>query len=362
MNISIFSFFSGLGILDLGFEDAGFEIDFINECNPRFIEAYRFARKNKSHPPKYGYSEIDIRQLLKNDVWDNIFSDLKRNENSIVGFIGGPPCPDFSVAGKNFGKDGENGKLTEIYGQLIEKRRPDFFVLENVKGLYKTKKHRKFYEGLKLRLAGSGYKLFDSIENALEYGVPQYRDRLFLVGFFKESFDPEVVCKIGSHKKYSLKEIRLMNWPKLSPFIPEGDIKCPNGVLEDITVEYWFNKNRVELHPNGGDLFKVKAIEKYKTIPEGKTSGKSFKRLHRWKYAPTAAYGHNEVHLHPYKLRRLSVAEALAIQSVPQDFVLPRNIPLSDKFKMIGNGVPFLLALGVAKDVLDSINKYSKKR
>lgn len=72
-------------------------------------------------------------------------------------------------------------------------------------------------------------------------------------------------------------------------------------------------------------------------------------------YSPTAAYGNNEVHLHPYKPRRLSVAETLAIQSLPKDFILPHNIPLTQKFKMIGNGVPFLLAKGIAHEVKEFI-------
>ena len=73
------------------------------------------------------------------------------------------------------------------------------------------------------------------------------------------------------------------------------------------------------------------------------------KRIHRWRYSPTAAYGNNEVHLHPYKARRMSVAETLAIQSLPKKFALPPDISLSSKFKTIGNGVPYVAALGIAK-------------
>ena len=61
-----------------------------------------------------------------------------------------------------------------------------------------------------------------------------------------------------------------------------------------------------------------------------------------------ACYGNNEVHLHPYKVRRLSVAEAMAIQSLPQEFVLPEKMTLSAKFKTVGNGVPYLMAEAVA--------------
>jgi len=77
------------------------------------------------------------------------------------------------------------------------------------------------------------------------------------------------------------------------------------------------------------------------SIDEGDDSKKSYKRLHRWRYSPTVAYGNNEVHLHPYKTRRLSAAESMALQSLPKEFCLPPDMSLSDKFKTIGNGVPF---------------------
>ncbi len=88
--------------------------------------------------------------------------------------------------------------------------------------------------------------------------------------------------------------------------------------------------------------------------PKGKDdSKKSYKRLHRWRYSPTAAYGNNEVHLHPYKARRLSISEALAIQSLPKKYELPQDITLSNAFKTVGNGVPYLAAKALAQTILD---------
>ena len=84
---------------------------------------------------------------------------------------------------------------------------------------------------------------------------------------------------------------------------------------------------------------------------------KSYKRLHRWRYSPTAAYGNNEVHLHPYKPRRISAAEALAIQSLPKNFIIPEHISLSNMFKTIGNGVPYLAAKGLAETISVFIEK-----
>ena len=105
------------------------------------------------------------------------------------------------------------------------------------------------------------------------------------------------------------------------------------------------------------DVMPKAGLIRMQTIPEGDVSKKSYKRIHRWRYSPTACYGNNEVHLHPYKERRLSAAEAMAIQTLPKEFCLPQDMTLSDMFKTIGNGVPFVLANGVAKTILKFFNK-----
>ncbi len=362
MRIQLFSFFSGLGLLDLGFEEAGFSIEFVNESNSRYLRAYKYARRNNKHAPRYGYYDKDVKNLLSDEQWESIFPDYNERGDRIIGFIGGPPCPDFSVAGKNEGKDGANGQLTSVYSELIIKRLPDFFVFENVKGLYQTTKHRSYYEEIKQQLQDAGYHLYDSIENALEYGVPQYRDRLFLVGFLSDRFRFIPQGCLGEHKQYDLSDLLSLPWPSTSAFIADKDCPCPSGIQHNLTVEYWFRKNDVENHPNGKDCFRAKAKNRFESIPEGETKGKSFKRLHRWRYSPTAAYGNNEVHLHPYKPRRISVAEALAIQSAPSSMVLPADMPLSTKFKMVGNGVPVLLSKGIAQDVLSVIYSNNDKK
>lgn len=352
MSIEIFSFFSGLGFLDLGCESAGFDISFVNEYNSNFLEAYRYARRNSKHVVKHGYSDESMEVFLDDNVWSQKFPDyITGNKKHLIGFVGGPPCPDFSTAGKNAGSTGKNGQLTQKYVKLIRKRQPDFFVLENVKGLYQTKKHKVFYEQIKKQLYKSGYSLFDSIENSLEYGVPQYRDRLILIGFRRKTFGKNIKFKIGSHKIFSMDMVRECDWPTTDLFEIDNVRNKPLNIIEELTVEYWFKRNQVDCHVNSNDYFNVIANDKFENIPEGDTSKKSFKRLHRWRYSPTAAYGNNEVHLHPYEPRRLSVAEALAIQSLPADFeVLPR-LSLSAKFKMVGNGVPYLLARGIALDL-----------
>ena len=82
--------------------------------------------------------------------------------------------------------------------------------------------------------------------------------------------------------------------------------------------------------------------------------------MHRWSYSPTAAYWNNEVHIHQFKPRRISVAEALAIQSLPKEYELPLDVTLSDAFKTIGNGVPYLAAKGIALNIFDFLTEHSK--
>lgn len=97
----------------------------------------------KIKEPEYGYFNDDICDYLEeNSKLDILIEKDKRD--SIIGFIGGPPCPDFSTAGKNKGINGDNGKLSKTYFDLICKEKPDFFVFENVKGLWRTKNIKNF--------------------------------------------------------------------------------------------------------------------------------------------------------------------------------------------------------------------------
>jgi len=368
-NVSLFSFFSGIGILDLAFEKNGYNIVFVNEYDFSFMRAYQYARQQMHiGTPLYGYHNDSAEKYAKRRG-KNILLQLIEKEHSkgnIVGFIGGPPCPDFSVAGKNAGAAGKNGRLTKTYFDIICRCKPDFFFFENVKGIVKTEKHRLFYNQMKRKAEANGYLIDDTIVNALAYGVPQFRERALMVGIRQSLCSRQMNVLEFDWFRYSLfdtKNILLRNWPVTSPFAVDGELPFSyRGIPKKLTVEYWFNKNDVAHHANGNDVFTVKSgIGKISTIREGDTSGKSFKRLHRWRYSPTAAYGHNEVHLHPYKERRLSVAEAMAVQSLPKDFVVLSSLTLSQKFKMIGNGVPFLLAAAIAKTLKETLGEMQEE-
>lgn len=270
--------------------------------------------------------------------------------------------PRFLSSWKAERRDGDNGKLSLSYVNLIIRHQPDFFLFENVKGLWKTAKHRAYYDELKGMLSDAGYLMTDRLTNALEFGVPQDRDRILLFGARKEIAE-KYHYNVNAfpwtkHMKYSMEEIRKIPWPSEDPFIEDGVREKPDGVPEELTVQYWFDRNDVLNHPNGAMFLTPKAgLEKMKRIPEGDDGKKSYKRLHRWRYSPTASYGNNEVHLHPYKARRLSVAECLAVQSLPKEFCIPLDMTLTAAFKTIGNGVPFLLAEGIAETIKDFLTE-----
>lgn len=361
--LKIFSFFSGSGFLDLGFEKANFDIDLVNEFQPNFMEAYKYSReKMKMRKPQYGFYNIDIDEFLA-DRCDELHKYVKdaKKDGSLLGFIGGPPCPDFSVAGKNKGKDGKNGKLSLSYIKLIIEMQPDFFLFENVKGLWRTARHREFFEDLKVQLKEAGYFTTEKLTNALEYAAPQDRDRILMFGIHSKVLEKRYQGKKtiedfpwDKYKVYNMEQVKNYHWPECTPFSENSDMICPTGIPEELTVEYWFTKNKVDKHPNGSDFFIPRGgLPRMLSIEEGDVSKKSYKRLHRWRYSPTVAYGNNEVHLHPYKARRISAAEALALQTLPAEFQLPKDMTLTDKFKTIGNGVPFLLSNGIAKTIFD---------
>ncbi len=368
----IFSFFSGSGFLDLGFELSGFNVAYVNEIFPPFLQAYRYSRQCLNLPlPEYGYceaDEADVTQLVAGKPASRLrelMQDARKNHD-IVGFIAGPPCPDFSIGGKNRGQEGDKGQLSASYIELICQQQPDFFLFENVKGLWRTKKHKAFYDELKLKLADSGYFFVERLINAIEYGVPQDRDRIILIGFRKTiiknlgiSLDetspmlPESLFPWEGQILYPKSEVFTYPWPERNAFAGDGFLPCPDGVSQNLTVEFWFQKNDVLNHPNAEHYFQPRAgIKRFSEVDEGDDSKKSFKRLHRWRYSPTACYGNNEVHLHPYKVRRLSVSETLAVQSLPKEFALPPQMTLTNMFKTVGNGVPYLASQAMAQTIL----------
>jgi len=349
----------------MGFEQAGFDVVWTNEIHPLIARMYYHGmtswRQSLGLAPKEcRITQVaDIRLLHSSKVLHEAFP---KEQPAIFGVVGGSPCPDFSVAGLNRGESGDHGQLTKTFVNIIRKIKPSFFLLENVPGLFRTAAHRKFLVRVERWLEKAGYNIDRNLLNALEYGVPQDRQRLFLVGIRKGL----VKEKLGRKVSYGARG--WFHWP--SPKYPNAKVayawpdivrkgetpSLPEGVPLELTVGHFLNgNNSPALYSNSREYFKPYS-KKFLTTLEGATRQKSFKRLHRHRYSPAACYGNNEVHLHPWKNRRLSVREVLRIQGVPDSYVVPEDIPLSRKFKTIANGVPVPLAYEVAAAIRRFLN------
>jgi DNA (cytosine-5)-methyltransferase 1 len=285
------------------------------------------------------------------------------------GIIGGPPCPDFSNGGVHAGHNGKLGKLTKTFVQLIGKLQPTFFLIENVAGLYHFHKHRAFLESqVAILRNGFGYAVDYRLLNSLTLGVPQHRERLFVLGFRKRIAARSIGRRIRREERHwfpwpeveAFSKAEDLPWPERTPF---GEKPArPEGIPLELTVfSRLYGENPPGKLPNGKEHFNSYS-RKFQERDEGDVTGKSFKRLHRYRYSPTVWYGNQEVHLHPSKPRRLSVREALRIQTVPDEYVLPAEESLSAKFKLIGNGVPCLMARRVAEAIASFLTSADSKR
>lgn len=158
--------FSGCGGLSLGFQNAGFEIVGAFDNWEPAVEAYR---KNFDHP----ISNLDLGSEEALKVISKLRPDI---------IIGGPPCQDFSHAGK---RDEELGRadLTINYANIVIKVKPKFFVMENVDRALTSK---RYAEARKI-LENAGYRLIEKVLDASLCGVPQKRKRLFVIGGLKEN-------------------------------------------------------------------------------------------------------------------------------------------------------------------------------
>ncbi len=366
--IPVLSFFTGGGLLDLGFMNAGFDIIWRNEFNPAFARGFEHAMSVHTGCDSHKINNTEsIVRLTDLKIIKEAFGDEPIPVT--FGIIGGPPCTDFSVAGKNHGGDGINGKLAGIYVSLILKLKPAFFVLENVKGLFDTRKHKKFLDEL-VQALEEVYFTDWKVLNALDYGVPQNRERGFLVGFRRDWLENNTNFAATNFSSQVKSREEWFPWPKPKYVIPKETYQWPSAtkygempqkpvdIPEDLMIgTYICNPDiNLSLLPNGKDQFRAKS-KKFLEIMEGDDTRKSFKRLHRWRFSPTAAYGNNEVHLHPSLPRRLSVREVMKIQSVPDTYELPSTISLTHKYKMIGNGVPVKLAEVIAGSFMQVLNK-----
>lgn len=359
--IPILSFFSGGGFMDMGFEKAGFKVIWTNEFDETFVKLHAAGitswRKSQGNEVKAEiFNTKSITVVKSKEIIEEAFPNGKPQH---FGMIGGPPCQDFSMNGSLKGFDGERGKLTVVYFDKILELKPTFFVMENVTGLTKRKETKEYLQSLLKRVEKEYFVDHEKL-NSLNFGVPQHRERVFFVGIRKDCISKKDIEKapFGKWFPFLLNEkhhdaVVKYNWGRQVSF--GKDLKKPEDVPFELCVESCLvPEHEINTKPNANEFFNLYVTKKtLQAIDEGETNRPSFKRLHRFKYSPTACYGNNEVHLHPYLHRRLSVREALRIQGVPDEYILPSELSLSKKFKMIGNGVPVPLAEAVAESIKD---------
>lgn len=175
----VISLFSGAGGMDIGFEEAGFEIAVAVEFDSSCCDT---LRKNRPNTPviEGDVSKLDTVHILE-------IAGLKVLEAGLV--IGGPPCQSFSLAGKRLGMDEPRGRLVLEFIRIVRESLPLAFVMENVKGMANwhqgaaltaienALKEPIVYDGKKYE-----YTIQHKVLNAVNYGVPQQRERIFLVG------------------------------------------------------------------------------------------------------------------------------------------------------------------------------------
>ncbi len=369
MKIPIISLFTGGGLFDIGFETVGYRVFWTNEVYPAFADMYEHGVSawRKADTRTKGDVHISCRKSITEISAQGIVEQaFGSNLPEVFGVIGGPPCPDFSVGGLNGGGLGKTGRLSKEFVRKVAQIQPTFFVMENVPGLIRTSKHFEYFKSLFDPIQKRhGYLMDYRVLNALEYGVAQSRERVFVFGVRRACLDQDYLRSLGKRQQgwftwpeAPYKGACELPWPRIDKYGETPSL--PDGIPLELTISPLVGeKDDPEGLPNGLDFFNPHS-KKFWERNEGDVYAKSFKRLHRYRYSPTAWYGNNEVHLHPWKPRRISVREALRIQSVPDSYILPDDIALSLKFKLVCNGVPCRLSEHLARAVKRFILKHCK--
>ena len=325
--MKIASFFSGAGGLDLGFTDAGFKIAFANDNWEGCWETFE-----KNHNVK-----IDKRSIL----------DIKPEEvPDVIGFVGGPPCQSWSLAGRMRGIEDPRGKLFLDYLSLIEKKRPFFFLAENVPGILSPKHKPEFMKILK-KFWDMGYVVSYMLMDSRYYGVPQERKRVIIVGYHKK-LGKKFKFPKGKGKWKTIKE-SIGNLPEAKP---ASEKNKSNGLMKIPNHEYmngnfstiYMSRNRVRGWND--QSFTIQAGGRHAPI-HPKAPKMLFIRKDKRIFAP----GKEDLY------RRLSVRECARIQTFPDNFIFYYD-NVADGYKMIGNAVPIRLAEAIAREIKKDIEEY----
>lgn len=399
--------FAGCGGLMDGFEQSGFYKTLAAvEWEKALCENLKIRLKDKW---KYHNSEEIVMQF---DIQrtDELFEgwneekygvskglDYIVNKNSGIDIIiGGPPCQAYSIAGRvrdeNGMRDDYRNYLFESYLKVVKKYSPKLFVFENVPGLLSAKPgDRNIVDIIKEQFEEVGYSILEDLKNAIidftEYGVPQNRKRIIIVGLNKSYFDNSdeilkefyeiILPKYKSSRKTTVRDA-ISDLPKLFPL--DYDIKF-NGRRTSYTLPEPFIQNHVARWHSERDknVFKLlttdiesgrneyvsteKLKELYMRIT-GKNSNVHKYYVLRWdkpsNLIPAHLYKDGLRHIHPdsSQLRTLTVREAARLQTFPDDYIFYGSN--TETYKMIGNAVPPLFSKKLALALKEFLDKYDQ--
>lgn len=337
----IIDLFCGAGGLSLGFEKAGFEIEFAIDMWEDAIKTY-----NHNHANKVAKCQ-DIHELT-----DEFLKSLK---GKIVGVIGGPPCQGYSTVGTRDVNDPRNHLYLE-YCRVVEKVDPDFFVIENVRGLLTLGKGA-FKDDIINRFSKLGYNVNYKLVNASDYGVPQNRYRVFFVGvknrdfIFPEVFDYKVSSSDALSDLPSLESLDLFSGYYLTE--PQNKYQKMMRQSSDEILNHEPTKHTdqtkkiISMIPDGGKISDLP--EEYWNV---RKYNKAFQRMNSKLPSNTIDTGHRN-YFHYSENRVPSVRESARIQSFPDDFEFIGS--KTSQYKQVGNAVPPLLARVIAEEIMKLI-------
>lgn len=320
--------FAGAGGMSLGFDNAGFKNLLAVEFNKDFAETY------KKNFPRHNLIVDDIKNVTEKQIYDII-----KNEKVDV-IIGGPPCQGFSIAG-NIGRnfiDDDRNRLFKEFVRFVKIIRPRMFVLENVAAMERHNKGKTIKE-IVSSFKEFGYDIKYKVLNAVNYGVPQERRRIFIVGTLGEnSFEyPQEINNIVTVKE-AIDDLPKLENGQTSEIPNHTAMKHSAQMLEKMSyVSDGGNRNDIpeKLRPKSGDSRKYIRYNSKK--PSFCVTGDMRKIFH---------YSQN---------RALTCRELARLQTFPDSFIFLGNTGKVQQ--QIGNAVPVLLANKIAlqvKEVLDN--------
>lgn len=339
MDFKTVSLFTGAGGLDIGLEQAG-----IHTAIAQDFDAAACATLELNGVP---YLKGDIREIQSSQLWQDSQSPFL--------VAGGPPCQSFSNAGKMGGGDDPRGQLYHDFFRVVFDLKPRFFVFENVAAILQ-------YEDVILDITATigkiGYTHVSGVLAAEDYGTPQFRDRLIILG----SRDGEAVFlpKPTHHKQHQLAAYR---WVTLTGIL-NGLTTCEHSNLSPAYTE------AIKLIPEGGcwrdlpDDIAREVMGGAYLSGGGKTG--YFRRL-KWAEPSvtlvTSPAQKATMRLHPSENRVLSVQEYARIQGFPDDWKFAGG--LAARYRQIGNAVPTQLGRAIGeslKSVVDGNHTVNTKR